>query len=58
MRKFDITVMTRFDNYKVEDADQVFLKDGILAIIKGNKTHYFNLDRIEYYSVEEKEISE
>lgn len=58
MRKFDVTVMTRFDNYKVEDADQVFLTDGMLGIIKGNKTLYFNWDRIEYYSFEEKEVSE
>lgn len=58
MKKFDVTIMTRFDNYNVEDADQVMLRDDILAIIKGNKALYFNWDRIEYYSVEEKEVSE
>lgn len=55
MKKFDITIMTRFDNYHVEDADQVMQRDGMIVIIKENKTLYFNWDKIEYYSVEEKE---
>ena len=59
MRKFDVAIMTRFDTYHIEDADEVFLTDDrILGIVKGNKTTYFNWDRIEYYSFEEKEISE
>lgn len=55
MKKFHIAITTRVENYVVEDADQVMLRDGILVVIKGNKTLYFNWDRIEYYIVEEKE---
>lgn len=55
MKKFDITINTRFDNYHVEDADRVMQRDGTIVIIKENKTLYFNLDKIEYYSIEEKE---
>ena len=55
MKKFHIAITTRVENYVVEDADQVMLRDGILVVIKGNKTLYFNWDRIEYYIFEEKE---
>ena len=58
MKKFHVAITTRVEDYLVEDADQVMLRDGILVVIKGSKTLYFNWDRIEYYSVEEKEVSE
>lgn len=58
MKKFHVTITTRCEEYVVEDADQVMLRDGILVVVKGNKTLYFNWDRIEYYSSEEKEVSE
>lgn len=63
MKKFRVTIITRCDGYVAEDADQVMLRDGILVVIEGNKTSYFNWDRIEYYSieyysVEEQEVSE
>lgn len=58
MKKFHVTITTSGGEYAVEDADQVMQRDGILVVIKGNKTLYFNWDRIEYYSVEEKEVSE
>lgn len=58
MKKFHVAITTRCEEYVVEDADQVMQRDGILVVIKGNKTLYFNWDRIEYYSVEEKEDDE
>ena len=58
LNKFDVTIATRIEGYEVKDADQVMLRDGILVVVKGNKTLYFNWDRIEYYSVEEQEVSE
>lgn len=58
MKKFHVTIATRCEGYEVKDADQVMLRDGILVVVKGNETLYFNWDRIDYYSVEEKEVSE
>lgn len=58
MKKYDVTIVTRIEGYEVENADQVMLRDGILVIIKGNETLYFNWDRIDYYRVKEKEVSE
>ena len=54
MMKFSVTIATRCEEYVVEDADQVMLRDGILVVVKGNETLYFNWDRIEYYKVKEK----
>ena len=58
MKEFHVTITTNSGEYAVEDADQVMLRDGILAVVKGNKTLCFNWDRIDYYTVEEKEVSE
>lgn len=58
MKKFHVTIATRIEGYEVKDADQVMLRDGILVVIKGNATLYFNWDRIDYYKVEEQEVSE
>lgn len=58
MKKYDVTIATRIEGYEVENADQVMLRDGILVVIKGNETLYFNWDRIDYYRVKEKEVSE
>lgn len=58
MKKFHVIIATRIEGYEVKDADQVMQRDGILVVIKGNKTLYFNWDRVEYYSVEEQEVSE
>lgn len=54
MMKFHVTIATRIEAYEVKDADQVMLRDGILVVVKGNETLYFNWDRIEYYQVKEK----
>lgn len=58
MKKFRVTIATRCDGYVAEDVDQVMLRDGILVVVKGNTTLYFNWDRIDYYKVEEQEVSE
>jgi len=58
MKKFRVTITTRCDGYVAEDVDQVMLRDGILVVVKGNTTLYFNWDRIDYYKVEEQEVSE
>ena len=58
MKKFHVTIATRFEGYEVEDADQVMLRDGILAVVKGNETLCFNWDRVDYYKIEEQEVSE
>lgn len=58
MKKYDVTIATRIEGYEVENADQVMLRDGILVVVKGNTTLYFNWDRIDYYKVEEQEVSE
>lgn len=58
MKKYHVTIATRIEGYEVEDADQVMLRDGILLVVKGNTTLYFNWDRTEYYKVEEQEVSE
>lgn len=58
MKKFRVTITTRCDGYVAEDVDQVMLRDGILVVVKGNMTLYFNWDRIDYYKVEEQEVSE
>ena len=58
MKKYHVTITTRIEGYEVEDADQVMLRDGILVVVQGNKTLYFNWDRIDYYTVKEQEVSE
>ena len=58
MKKFYVTITTRCEEYAVEDADLIMCRDGILVVNKGNTTLYYNWDRIEYYRVEEKEVSE
>jgi len=58
MKKFRVTIATRCDGYVAEDVDKVMLRDGILVVVKGNTTLYFNWDRIDYYKVEEQEVSE
>ena len=58
MKKFRVTIATRCDGYVAEDVDQVMLRDGILVVVKGNTTLYFNWDRIDYYKVEKQEVSE
>ena len=58
MKRFRVTITTRCDGYVAEDVDQVMLRDGILVVVKGNTTLYFNWDRIDYYKVEEQEVSE
>lgn len=61
MKKFRVTIATRCDGYVAEDVDQVSFKPimgGILVVVEGNTTLYFNWDRIDYYKVEEQEVSE
>lgn len=58
MKKYHVTIATRIEGYEVEDADQVMLRDGILVVVQGNKTLYFNWDRIDYYTVKEQENDE
>lgn len=53
-----ITLKKSYVTIVIEDADQVILRDGILAVVKGNEPLCFDWDRVDYYKVKEQEVSE